>query len=350
MSASRRSESSIQASLLLPTRVLKIEMTFADSPRAFDRDLVDFEVTGTNIEDENDVERALVGASSEFAQDYQSYRLDVPIELLLLRLFRRHLAAGTLRLLSSRDGPVLMTTNFKDFLGSLASDPLADAAISSILAGALRTDPRIAFDERDIFISTNLDFKTVKRTIRYMQAAGLITHTSIGQYVADASMLRKQATDRIGPSFDQQKNRYYQAIKIQAEDPFCFVLMPFKEQEFRQDIYWKTIKPYIERYFGINCYRVDEDHLPDRIDNKIYTYILRAAFVVAEITTQNPNVMYELGLAHMIEKDVVLIAADSARSVPFDVDKVRIFNYSNEDELKAHLSKSVSALGYTKKP
>jgi hypothetical protein len=350
MHSNQPSEWTIQARLVLPRKILKIDMTPVDSPRAFDRDLVDFGVTATNVEDENDVQRSLVGASSEISADYQSYKLEVPIELLLLRVFRKHLEAGSLKLLSSRDGPVLMSTNFKEFLGSPASDSLADAAISSLLSGALRADPNFAFDAKDVFISTNLDFQAVKRTLRYLQAAGHIRQISTGQYVAEVSMLRTQMTDRIGPSFDRQKNRYYQAIKIQAEDPFCFVLMPFKEQEFSQDIYWKTIKPYIEQSFGINCYRVDEDQLPDRIDNKIYTYILKAAFVIAEITTQNPNVMYELGLAHMIEKDVVLLTADNARIVPFDVDKVRVFNYSNENELKAHLLRSVSALGYTKKP
>jgi hypothetical protein len=103
-------------------------------------------------------------------------------------------------------------------------------------------------------------------------------------------------SDRI-VSFDRRINKYFQEIKIQATEPFCFVIMPFREEKFPQRIYTEIIKPFVESGFRISCYRVDEDHLPDRIGNKIYTYILRSSFIIAEVTSPNPNVFYELGLA-----------------------------------------------------
>ncbi len=51
-------------------------------------------------------------------------------------------------------------------------------------------------------------------------------------------------------------------------------------------------------------------------DNKIYSYILRASFVVAEVTTRNPNVLYELGLAHMLEKDCIILTQTFNSEVP----------------------------------
>jgi hypothetical protein len=105
----------------------------------------------------------------------------------------------------------------------------------------------------------------------------------------------------------------------QADEPFCFVIMPFREKEFQQSIYFDVIKPLIEEEFKISCCRVDEDVLPDRIDNKIYSYILRAAFVIAEVTTKNPNVLYELGLSHMLEKDCIILTQTPNSEVPFDI-------------------------------
>jgi hypothetical protein len=122
--------------------------------------------------------------------------------------------------------------------------------------------------------------------------------------------------------------------------------MPFKEEEFNQTIYSKVIKPFIENEFKISCYRVDEDGLPDRIDNKIYSYILRASFIIAEVTTRNPNVMYELGLAHMLEKDCIILTQSPNSQVPFDIQRISAVPYETDDQLKAYLQKTISALAF----
>ena len=122
--------------------------------------------------------------------------------------------------------------------------------------------------------------------------------------------------------------------------------MPFRENEFKQAIYFDVIKPFIENEFKIECYRVDEDDLPDRIDNKIYSYILRSAFIVAEVTTRNPNVLYELGLAHMLEKDCIILTQKEHSEMPFDISRISAEPYENEDQLKAFLRKSISALAF----
>jgi len=122
--------------------------------------------------------------------------------------------------------------------------------------------------------------------------------------------------------------------------------MPFREKEFQQSIYFDVIKPIIEKEFKVSCYRVDEDDLPDRIDNKIYSYILRSAFVVAEVTTRNPNVLYELGLAHMLEKDCIILTQTPHSEVPFDINRISAEPYENEDVLRSYLRRSISALAF----
>ncbi|MCX6262627.1 MAG: hypothetical protein NTY95_17645 [Bacteroidia bacterium] len=167
-------------------------------------------------------------------------------------------------------------------------------------------------------------------------------------YKVKPSILDKKFITKDLISLDRRNNRYYQEVTIEAGEPFCFVIMPFREDEFPQRIYIKVIKPFIENAFGIPCFRVDEDHLPDRIDNKIYTYLLRAAFIVAEVTTCNPNVFYELGLAHMLEKTCIILTSKKAFELPFDINRISAEPYENDDGLMRILENSISALGYKK--
>lgn len=104
---------------------------------------------------------------------------------------------------------------------------------------------------------------------------------------------------------------------------------------------------WLSLFWGeISCYRVDEDAIPDRIDNKIYSYLLRAAFIIAEVTTCNPNVFYELGLAHMLEKDCIILTQKSVSEIPFDIGRIRTEKYDNDNHLLGILRKSISALSF----
>jgi hypothetical protein len=93
----------------------------------------------------------------------------------------------------------------------------------------------------------------------------------------------------------------------------CFVVMPFK-RELRptydaissalKDEHWTVI-------------RADEIGRPRRITDAIMQAILTSDLVVADLTGTNPNVFYELGAAHAIGCDVILLTQET--SIPFDV-------------------------------
>ena len=125
--------------------------------------------------------------------------------------------------------------------------------------------------------------------------------------------------------------------------------MPFKEKEFPQNIYTNVVKSFVEDQFKIGCYRVDDDNLPDRIDNKIYSYLLRSAFVIAEVTTRNPNVFYELGLAHMLEKDCIIVTSTPITEIPFDINRIRAEHYDSDQQLTEILRRAISALAFKSK-
>ncbi len=115
----------------------------------------------------------------------------------------------------------------------------------------------------------------------------------------------------------------FQEYHLEIEEDLCFVLMPFAE-EF-QPIYDDHIKPAVEGA-GLRCVRADDLFGPQAIIYDIWQYICRARVVVAELTGRNPNVFYEVGLSHALDKKVILLT-QSMDDVPFDLRHLRCIVY-----------------------
>ncbi len=103
----------------------------------------------------------------------------------------------------------------------------------------------------------------------------------------------------------------------------CFVLMPF--QEPYNTIYLDHVKPAIERS-GFECLRADDFYSTNSVMTDIWNGINNCRFLVAELSSRNPNVMYELGIAHALGKAVIMIC-QQAEDVPFDFRHLRYFKY-----------------------
>lgn len=108
-------------------------------------------------------------------------------------------------------------------------------------------------------------------------------------------------------------------------DPnLCFVLMPFLKE--MDPIYLDHIKSSVESE-GINCQRADEILGTNIITFDIWEKINRARFIIADLTGKNPNVFYEIGLAHALGKEVILIT-QTMDDVLFDLKSIRCIVYS----------------------
>lgn len=124
----------------------------------------------------------------------------------------------------------------------------------------------------------------------------------------------------------------------------CFVLMPFDEsfKEIYTDIY-KVV--CIEH--GIECWRVDEISHPGSITRDIVDGILDADIIIADLTTRNPNVFYELGIAHSAGNKTIM-TAQSINDVPFDIANYRVILYEQSitgaKSLKKKLASSITEL------
>ena len=67
-----------------------------------------------------------------------------------------------------------------------------------------------------------------------------------------------------------------------------------------------------------------------KIMDQVCRGINAAKVLVAERTTRNPNVFYELGLAHALRKPVVLVSSNES-DVPFDLHHIRVIYYDVTD-------------------
>jgi hypothetical protein len=117
------------------------------------------------------------------------------------------------------------------------------------------------------------------------------------------------------------------ATSIGANDS-CFVMQPFAAP--LGEYYEKIYKPAIEKA-GLRPVRADaEIFATGKIMDQVWTGINAAKVLVAELTSRNPNVFYELGLAHAMKKPVVLVSAKE-EDVPFDLQHIRVIYYDMSD-------------------
>ena len=94
---------------------------------------------------------------------------------------------------------------------------------------------------------------------------------------------------------------------------------------------------------GAYCERVDEQVYEGTIIDRIYNQIASADFIVADMTGRNPNVFYEVGYSHAINKKVILLTQNT-EDIPFDLASYPHIVYANISSLKAELPRRLSWL------
>lgn len=118
------------------------------------------------------------------------------------------------------------------------------------------------------------------------------------------------------------------AAKTGDHSGTCFVMQPFADP---LGGYFETLyKPAIEKT-GLKAVRADAEIFgTGKIIDQVWRGISQASVLVAELTSRNPNVFYELGLAHALGKPVVLVSSNED-DVPFDLHHIRVIYYDHAD-------------------
>lgn len=107
----------------------------------------------------------------------------------------------------------------------------------------------------------------------------------------------------------------------------CFVIMPFSDE---LDNTYMVIDS-VATSMGIHCTRADNiSTTSEPILNKICTQISQAYYIIVDITNLNPNVFYELGIAHVLrDAKKVLIIKDDKTECPSDIKHLHYYSYNN---------------------
>ncbi len=117
------------------------------------------------------------------------------------------------------------------------------------------------------------------------------------------------------------------AADIKATDT-CFIMMPFSSPLGN---YYQTVYEPAIRKAGLTPVRADNEIFgTGKIMDQIWSGLNSAKVLIAELTSRNPNVFYELGLAHALQKPVVLVSSNE-KDVPFDLQHIRVIYYDVMD-------------------
>jgi hypothetical protein len=131
-----------------------------------------------------------------------------------------------------------------------------------------------------------------------------------------------------GPLADSAKIQQPTKGVAIAPGETCFVMMPFAAPVGG---YYSTVYEPAIRKAGLTPVRADAEIFgTGKIMDQIWRGLNSAKVLVAELTGRNPNVFYELGLAHALDKPVVLVSSNED-DVPFDLQQIRVIYYDMKD-------------------
>ncbi|MBY5484670.1 hypothetical protein HFO87_09315 [Rhizobium leguminosarum] len=121
--------------------------------------------------------------------------------------------------------------------------------------------------------------------------------------------------------------------QIEVDADKIFVLTPFSSDE--RGVY-EAIKSVCTAA-GFVVVRGDERRADGDILPQIIEGIISSRIVIANISSRNPNVFFELGIAMALGKPTLLLS-DTLSEVPFDVQSRRIIVFKSTDELRERLT------------
>jgi len=135
---------------------------------------------------------------------------------------------------------------------------------------------------------------------------------------------------------------FLETTKYEIKRDTVFVLMAMDPDDPELEDVYQTIKQVCGT-FGLKAYRANEIEHQDRITDLILSEIKSCEFLIADLTHERPNVYYEVGYAHALNKRPILYRKTGTR-LHFDLFVHNAPEYKNMTELKGLLKKRLEAI------
>ncbi len=134
----------------------------------------------------------------------------------------------------------------------------------------------------------------------------------------------------------------------------CFVIMPFSDMDDYNPghfikVYNYILKPAIEKA-GYKPHRIDFEVSSNLIQEKIIRQLIEAPMVLCDLSSRNPNVLFELGMRQAFDKPVVLVKDNITERI-FDISGLSTIDYRMDcivDEVEEDVNKIAQAIIETK--
>lgn len=117
-----------------------------------------------------------------------------------------------------------------------------------------------------------------------------------------------------------------------VEEDYVFVLTPFHS---KYDDVFEVVKRVCEKA-DIRCIRGDEQNFKGDIFSHVLSNIIKSKVIIANLSGRNPNVLYELGIAHALDKTTILVS-QLLDDLPIDIKSKRIVVYKEPKDLESTL-------------
>lgn len=117
----------------------------------------------------------------------------------------------------------------------------------------------------------------------------------------------------------------------------CFVIMPISDPEGYEKGHFQKVYDFIIREAvdktKFNALRADEVKETNLIQLDILNRLIEAPIAICDLSSRNPNVLFELGIRQAFDKPTVLIQEEGTPKI-FDISSLRIYNYKPSLEYK----------------
>jgi hypothetical protein len=217
--------------------------------------------------------------------------------------------------------PVILSRFFTDYNGSPFP---AEEHIGNILERRYGV-PRERIDEAKVLINENGQF------------AGLLEQQAGGSQMVrldpqSTGIPRPQIQDSIQ---DAVASDTYDSDTVSVSlEKTCFVITPIGEDDSEQrrhaNMILKSVIEPVTAELGLTPRRADQIERSGLITRQIFEYLAKARICVADLSFNNPNAFYELGIRHMCKLPTVQIIRKGDK-IPFDVSQGRTIKIDMTD-------------------